>query len=65
MKKPGPAAARLAGIFLLGCVAFGFPMIAVFNVPGRVLGVPVLYAYLFSAWLLLIVLVGLLMEQSE
>lgn len=65
MRKPGPAAARLVCVFLLGCLAFSFPMIALFNVPGRVLGVPVLYAYLFTAWIVLIVLVALLMERPE
>ena len=65
MKKAGPAAARLVGIFLAGCLAFSFPMIALFNVSGRVAGVPILYAYLFLAWLLLIVLVALLMERAE
>ena len=63
MKKAGPAAARLVGIFLAGCLVFSFPLIALFNVSGRVLGVPILYAYLFSAWLLLIVLVALLVER--
>jgi hypothetical protein len=65
VKKAGPAAARLVCIFLAGCLMFSFPLIALFNVSGRVAGVPVLYAYLFSAWLLLIVLVAVLMERRE
>ena len=65
MRKSGPAAARLVCIFLVGCLMFSFPLIALFIVAGRVLGVPVLYAYLFSAWLLLIVLVALAMERRE
>lgn len=65
MKKPGPSAARLAGVFLLGCLLFSFPLLALFNVPGRVFGIPVLYAYLFAAWLALIVLVAALMERRE
>ena len=65
MKKSGPAMARLVCIFLAGCLAFSYPVIALFNVPARVLGVPVLYAYLFAAWLALIVLVAVLMERRE
>ena len=65
MKKPGPNGARLACVFLLGCLALGFPSIALFNVPGRVLGVPILYAYLFSAWTALIVLVAVLVERTD
>ena len=65
MKKSGPAASRLVCIFLLGCLLFSYPLIAIFNVSGRVLGVPILYAYLFTAWAGLILLVALLMERRE
>jgi hypothetical protein len=60
---PGPARARLACVFLLGCLAFNFPLIAIFNVHATFLGVPVLYAYLFAAWAVVIVLVALVMER--
>ena len=62
MKKAGPSGARLACVFLAGALLFGFPLIALFNVPERLAGVPVLYAYLFVAWATLIVLVAVLME---
>lgn len=65
MKRTGPSGARLACVFLLGCLLFAFPLIALFNVSGRVLGIPVLYAYLFAAWGLLIALVALLMERAD
>lgn len=65
MKKPGPSGARLVCVFLLGCLLFSYPLLALFNVPSRVLGVPVLFAYLFSAWVLLIALVALLMERRD
>lgn len=65
MKKPGPSRARLASTFFLGCLLFNFPLIALFNVQGRILGVPVLYAYLFAAWALLIGLVAMLLERAE
>lgn len=65
MKKPGPSGARLVCVFLLGCLLFSYPLMALFNVPARVFGVPVLFAYLFSAWVLLIALVALLMERRD
>jgi hypothetical protein len=65
VKKPGPLAARLTCVFLAGCLLFSYPLLALFNVPGRIFGVPVLYAYLFAAWAVLIVLVALLMERAE
>lgn len=65
MKNPGPSGARLACVFLAGGLLFSFPLIAIFNVAGRVLGVPVLYAYLFCGWAMLILLVALLVERGR
>lgn len=65
MKKPGPSGARLTCVFLAGCLLFSFPLMALFNVPGRIFGIPVLYAYLFAAWAALILLVAALMETRE
>lgn len=45
------------GIFLLGCVLFSNPLLALFNYKVLVLGVPMLFLYIFTAWVLLILLV--------
>jgi hypothetical protein len=63
--KPGRKSERLVGLFLLGCLLFNFPLLALFNVRTTVLGVPVVYAYLFGAWTLLIALVAVIMERSD
>ncbi|QJR10255.1 hypothetical protein DSM104443_01309 [Usitatibacter rugosus] len=65
MKRPGRRGTQLACLFLLGCVLFNFPLLAIFNVPVRILGIPVLYAYMFAAWLLLIVLLAVVMERKD
>jgi hypothetical protein len=65
MAKAGRRGERLAGLFLLGCLLFNFPLLGLFSVPGTILGVPVVYAYLFGAWALLIVLAALVMERSD
>ena len=65
MAKKGRRGVRLVGLFLLGCLLFNFPLLALFNVKGAVLGIPVLYAYLFAAWALLIALVALIMERKD
>ena len=65
MAKPGRKGERLVGLFLLGCLLFNFPLLALFNVRGTVLGVPVVYAYLFGAWALVIALVAVIMERAE
>ena len=58
-------AQRLGGLFALGCLLFNYPLIELFNRPIMVLGVPLLYAYLFCAWAALIALVVLIVERSD
>ncbi len=47
---------RLFGLFLLGVLLFNFPVLYLFNRQALLLGIPLLYFYLFAAWLLLILL---------
>lgn len=61
-KKPSMRTYRIAGLFLLACVLFNYPVLALFNVTGTVGGVPVLYAYLFAAWLAVIVLASIVVD---
>jgi len=63
--KPGRRGERLVGLFLLGCLLFNFPLLALFNVRATVLGIPLLYAYLFAAWGLVIALVAVIMERTD
>ena len=65
MPKSSRRGQRLVGLFLLGCLLFNYPMLALFNVRVTLLGVPLLYAYLFAAWALLIALVAVVMERGE
>ena len=55
---------RLVALFMLGCVLFNYPLLAIFNLPATVLGTPVLYAYIFIAWALLIALMALAVERG-
>ena len=58
-------AARLVALFALGVVLFNYPLLALFDVAASVLGVPVLYAYIFGAWALLIVLFAFIVERRD
>jgi hypothetical protein len=58
-------APRFVALCMLGMLLFNFPILALFNVSGAVLGVPVLYAYIFLAWAALIVLMALAAEARE
>ncbi|WP_284614649.1 hypothetical protein [Aquabacterium humicola] len=57
-------AQRLVGLFLLGWLLFSYPLLALFNGGGAVFGIPLLYAYLFGAWALLIALMALAAQRN-
>jgi apolipoprotein N-acyltransferase len=54
-----------SAVFLLGCLLFSWPVLALFDVPAWIAGVPVLFAYLFAAWAALIVLIGLVSGRPD
>jgi len=61
-QRKGP---RFIALCMLGVLMFNYPVLALFNVPGTLLGVPVLYAYIFIAWAVLIVLLALVAESDR
>jgi hypothetical protein len=65
MTKSSRRGPRVAALFLLGCLFFNYPLLALFNVRATVFGIPLLYAYLFAAWGLLIALVAVVMERGD
>jgi hypothetical protein len=56
---------RMIALCMLGCVLFNFPILALFNVRGAFFGVPVLYAYIFIAWAMLIALMAWVAEKRH
>jgi hypothetical protein len=56
---------RLVALFLLGALLFNYPILALFNKPNLVLGIPLLYAYIFAAWALLIALMAAVVERGR
>ena len=65
MSRPGVTRERLVALFLFGMILFIPPFINIFNTPVRILGIPTLYLYLFTAWTLLIALLVLVIERPE
>ena len=53
---------RLLGLFLAGCLFFGYPILELFSRPETVGGVPILFVYLFVAWAIFIALIAWLVE---
>jgi len=63
MQEPESRAQRMIALCMLGFVLFNFPVLALFNVPETVFGVPVLYVYIFVAWTALIALMAWVSER--
>jgi hypothetical protein len=56
---------RLVALFALGCVLFNYPVLSLFNVATEAFGVPLLYAYIFAAWALMIALMAFTVEAGR
>ncbi len=56
---------RFTALCIFGIVLFNFPVLALFNVPGTLLGIPILYAYIFIAWGVLIALLKLIADTGH
>ena len=54
-----PRGDRLVALLLLGGLAFSPAFLSIFRVDAFLFGVPVLYLYLFSAWMILILLTAI------
>ena len=55
---------RLVALSMLGCLVFNYPILELFNRPETLFGIPVLYAFIFVAWGLLIALMALVVETK-
>lgn len=56
---------RLIGLFLLGYLLFNYPLISLVNRPAQVGGIPILYAYIFGVWIVIIILVALVSSRDS
>jgi len=60
MPRPGPTKEKTIGLFLLGLILFNPPFLNIFNADKQasIFDIPLLYIYLFVAWIVLIFLVA-------
>lgn len=56
---------QLVALCLLGALLFNYPLLALFNVPDAVFGIPVLYAYIFFAWTALTAVIAYVVEKRS
>lgn len=55
---------RLIALFLLGALAISPPLLAIFRAEETVFGIPLLFFYLFAAWVALIGFLALAIEAG-
>lgn len=65
MSPDSRKARRLAGIFLLGWALLNYPILSIFNLPASWGGIPLLYAYVFSVWTLIVALLGVVSRPGR
>jgi len=56
---------RLVALFLLGCLLFNFPLLALFTGSASIWGIPLIYCYVFAAWIAIIALMALIIERRD
>jgi hypothetical protein len=64
MKRTNVRNERLVALFLLGLLLFNYPVLGPFNAPRLVLGIPLLYLYLFGAWAAVILVAALVIHST-
>lgn len=58
------SAGQLVAVALLAFLLFNHPFLTVFDKPVQVFGLPLLWAYLLTAWTLVIALVAWIVRDS-
>jgi hypothetical protein len=56
---------RLVALFLLGCLLLNYPLFSLSAGAAHVLGIPLLYVYVFFVWGLLIALMAVVVERGS
>ncbi len=65
MQRPGKPGQRLIAVFVAGLILLNYPILFLFTRPAGVGGVPLLYAYVFGAWTVLIGVMAYVIERSR
>ena len=57
--------ARMVAVAALAVLLLNYPVLALFDVDANVVGVPVLWAYLFTAWAVVIAVVAWVTRDAK
>ena len=64
MQRSMLAGQRLVAVFLGGWIFFNYPVLSLFDQFSTLFGVPLVFAYLFIAWAVLILLIAWVVERQ-
>lgn len=56
---------RLTAVGAVGLLLLNYPLVSLFDRPVRVLGVPLLWAYLFALWVSLILVIAFVVHEPD
>lgn len=56
---------KLLGLFIVALLLFNFPLLQLFSGTSRMLGIPVIYWYIFLSWIAIIALTARLVEHRN
>lgn len=62
--RKGTVGHRLLAVFAFGCLLMNAPLLRIFDQPVSVLGLPLLYVYVFSVWIALIGMIAWIIERK-
>jgi len=65
MRRSDRSGERLAATFVLGGVLLNYPILSLFAGSHHIAGVPLLYAWVFGVWVLVIVILVLVVELGR
>ena len=65
MRRASKTGTRLFAVFLAGTVLLNYPVLSLFSHATDVASVPLLYAYVFGVWIVVIVLMALAVERTR
>ena len=56
---------RLLVLFVFGCLALNYPLLALFSKTFLWYGIPLLYLYLFGLWIIFIIFIAIVTERKK
>lgn len=64
MMRTGLARQRLVAVFLAAVLLLNYPVLSLFDLPQSVMGIPVLYLFMFAVWAAVIAAITWIVERG-